>query len=137
FLMVLPKGLPTLQQFNAGIWTCPDNVFCSEHTEDSFISCTTNPALCGPKTDHIPILSTLKLEMPHVHSESNRNFHNMDWIEFNSLLLPRLESLGPPSPIVTQAEFQEAARNLTKVLQETIEEIVPLSKPSPHSKCWW
>ncbi|KIJ19214.1 hypothetical protein PAXINDRAFT_109764 [Paxillus involutus ATCC 200175] len=136
-LMVLPKGLPTLQQLNTGNWTCLDNVFCTEHTEDSFISCNTNPALCGPKTDHVPILSILELEIPHAQSESNCNFRNTDWVEFNKSLSLRLNSLGPPCTIVTQASFQEAASRLTRVIQEMIEEVVPLSRSSPHSKRWW
>ncbi|KIK79513.1 hypothetical protein PAXRUDRAFT_161154 [Paxillus rubicundulus Ve08.2h10] len=139
-MMVLPKCLPTLQQLNAGIWTHPDNVFCTEHTKDSFISCNTNMApnqlviLCDK---HIPILSTLKLEIPHAQNKSNRNFHNIDWEEFNKSLLPRLGQMGPPCTITTQAEFGRAASNLTRAIQETIKEVVPLSKPSPHLKQWW
>ena len=66
-IMTLPKGLPTLQASRSKNWTRPDNVFCTDHTEASFISCTTNPALRGPCTDHVPILSILELE---VHQEN-------------------------------------------------------------------
>ncbi|KAF8835918.1 hypothetical protein BDN67DRAFT_861720, partial [Paxillus ammoniavirescens] len=132
-----PKGLPTLQQLNAGIWTRLDNIFCTEHTKDSFISCNTNPALRGPKTDHIPILSTLELKIPHTWNESNRNFCNTDWEEFNKSLLSRLEQMGPLCTITTQVEFGGATSNFTRVIQETIKEVVPLSKPSPHLKQWW
>ncbi|KIK79459.1 hypothetical protein PAXRUDRAFT_16324 [Paxillus rubicundulus Ve08.2h10] len=111
--------------------------YAAEHTKDFFINCSTNLALWGPETNHTPILSILELEIPHTQAESNRNFHNTDWEKFNKSLQLKLEALGPPGAIVTQEDFQGAAHRLNKTIQNTIEEVVPLTKPSPHSKWWW
>jgi endonuclease/exonuclease/phosphatase family metal-dependent hydrolase len=73
-IMTLPKGLPTLQSTSSKNWTRPDNVFCTDHTGESFLSCTTNPALRGPATDHVPILSIIDLEIPHATTEIKHNF---------------------------------------------------------------
>ncbi|KAG2035452.1 hypothetical protein BDR03DRAFT_1062080 [Suillus americanus] len=114
----LPKGIPTLQSSSSGNWTQPDNVFCTDHSMDFFTACGTNPALRGPKTDHVPILKT-------------------DWDKCKETSTARLDTRPAPSPLVTDEEFQSAARNLALTLDETISETVPLSKPNPHSKRWW
>lgn len=62
----LPKGMLILQSASTRNWTCPDNVLCTDHTLETFIMCKTNPALRGPKTDHIPIQSVLELTVPRV-----------------------------------------------------------------------
>jgi len=38
---------------------------------------------------------------------------------------------------VTNEEFQNAAHRITQAITDTIENHVPLVKPSPHSKRWW
>ena len=59
----LPKNMPTLQVLASKNWTCPDNVFCSENTCQSFIHCYTEPCF-RDCTDHVPIISILELETP-------------------------------------------------------------------------
>lgn len=136
-VMALPKGLPTLQSSSSKNWTRPDNVFCTDHTSDSFIRCSTNPALRGPATDHLPILSILDLEIPRATTEEKHNYRETDWDEFNTLLAAELDKIPPAQPLVTDEEFQQAARNLTNAIQRTVEQKVPKSKPNPHSKRWW
>ena len=59
-VMALPKNIPTLESMSTKHWTRPDNVLCSVNTEAMLVSCTTNPWLRGPGTDHVPILTTLE-----------------------------------------------------------------------------
>ena len=46
--MALPPYIPTLQAFSTGNWTRPDNMWCTSHTMDLFVKCTTD--LSGPLT---------------------------------------------------------------------------------------
>jgi hypothetical protein len=135
--MILPKGIPTLQLSNSKNWTCPDNVFCTDHSSDIFTSCNTNPASRGPKTDHVPITSILELEIPLANTEPAHNFHNTNWDKFKENLQTNLNTLNPLSPILTEGVFHNTARKLTEVIQETIKQNIPMSKPSPYSKHWW
>jgi len=59
----LPKDVPTLQSSSTRNWTRPDNVFCTEHTSQSLLECNTAPERHGPKTDHLPILTTLDMSL--------------------------------------------------------------------------
>ena len=136
-IMTLPKGLPTLQASRTKNWTRPDNIFCTDHTEASFVSCTTNPALRGPCTDHVPILSILDLEVPRATCESMYNYRDTDWEKFNKTLKTHMAKLPQAQPLVTDDEFQISARDITKAIQSTIEETIPRSRPNPHSKRWW
>ncbi|KAG2051751.1 DNase I-like protein [Suillus hirtellus] len=86
----LVKDKPTLQSTRTGNWTQPDNVFCTEHTLEAFTICDTAPRLCPPKMDHIPILSTLDLDIPQATTTINYNYQDVDWEKFNSLLRTRI-----------------------------------------------
>ena len=54
--MVLPAGIPTLQAFRTGNFSCPDNVFCSADLVPTFVVCDTWPQLRPARTDHFPLL---------------------------------------------------------------------------------
>jgi hypothetical protein len=133
----LPKGEPTLQASSTGNWTRPDNVFCTDHTMDFFTKCNTNPALRGPKTDHVPIHSILELTVPRTQHEPTRNFRDTDWEQFRETLAQRLDTRPAPSTLTSDNEFQLATRNLALTLDKVISETTPLSKNCPHSKRWW
>jgi hypothetical protein len=60
----------------------------------------------------------------------------VDWDAFNKQLKLTI-STRPAQPIASEEEFQEAAHHLTQSITTTMEVCVPLSKPCPHSKCWW
>ena len=62
-VMLLPKDIPMLQSMATKNWTRVDNVFATHNTEHLVVVCDTNPRLCGPGTDHVPILMTLDLEV--------------------------------------------------------------------------
>ncbi|KAG2052021.1 hypothetical protein BDR06DRAFT_888815, partial [Suillus hirtellus] len=133
----LPKDKPTLQSTSSGNWTRPDNVFCSDNTLESFIICDTAPRLRAPKTDHVPILITLDLEIPQATVTISHNYRETDWKAFSELLKERLASIPPPVELTTQEEFQTAANRLAETLDAVIEAKVPKSKPNLHAKRWW
>ena len=135
-VQTLPKDLPTLQSSSSGNWTRPDNVFCTNHSEPLIMLCTTDPDQRGPKTDHVPILTRIDLDVPLAPDADFRNYREVDWESFNSYLSTLLSRL-PLTPIETEAQFQEAARGLDLALRETVENCVPKTKPSPHSRRWW
>jgi len=130
----LPKDKPTLQSTNTGNWTCPDNVFCTDHTLDSFIICDTAPRLRAPKTDHVPILSTLDLDIPRATVTTSYNYRDVDWEKFSTHIEERLQRIPPPQPIIDLDSFRTAAKDLATALHDVIEDQVPKSRPNPHAK---
>lgn len=135
-LQLLPGNIPTLQSTATGNWTCPDNVFGTEGLLDAVVSCTTEPYLCGPKTDHLPILLALNLEVPRTTSTPRLNWRDVDWTKFNETLSTALDPL-PPLPLASADEFQQMARHIMQAITSTAKLLVPQSKPCPHSKRWW
>ncbi|KIJ06408.1 hypothetical protein PAXINDRAFT_24238, partial [Paxillus involutus ATCC 200175] len=136
-VMALPKNMPTLEALATRNWTRPDNVFCSDNTTESIVSCHTEPALRGPLTDHVPILTVLDLEIQRTSIKRMRNFKDVDWKEFQKTLKNKLAKYPPTQPIVTDTELQTTAEGFTKAVMETIEDVVPMSRPSLHVKRWW
>jgi len=135
--MALPKDKPTLQSTSSGNWTRPDNVFCTAHTLELFTLCDTAPRRRPPCTDHVPILSTLDLDIPRTTTTTTYNFRDVDWKEFRDRLNTHLADIPEPMPITSEAQFQAAAAKLITAIQRTIEDKTPRTKPSPHAKRWW
>jgi len=135
---ILPAELPTLQSTSTGNWTRPDNVFGTSQIQESVISCTTEPSLRGPKTDHVPILLELDLQPSRnsLDTIDRRNWKKVDWEEFNKQLSERL-SPKPPLPLASEDEFQSSARHITKSITDTIESCVPTIKSSSYARRWW
>lgn len=132
------QALPTLQSSSTRNWTRPDNVFCTEHTSDTIASCNTAPDKRGPKTDHVPILTTLDMSIQASPDSPSWNYRSVDWDKFNSALNDALTNqVGPPRVLETAEEFQQAARNLDLALCQTVESSVPKTHPHPHTKRWW
>jgi len=71
----LPKDVPTLQSSSTRNWTCPDNVFCMEHTSQSLLECNMAPERHGPKTDHLPILTTLDMSLTALSDSPLWNYY--------------------------------------------------------------
>jgi len=84
--MALPRDRPTLQSSSSSNWTRPDNVFCTTHTLDAVTICDTAPRRCPPCTDHVPILCTLDLVIPHTLNITTYNYREVDWEAFNGCL---------------------------------------------------
>ncbi|KAG2051759.1 hypothetical protein BDR06DRAFT_889056, partial [Suillus hirtellus] len=135
-LQLLPCGIPTLQSTSTGNWTRPDNVFGTERLAEVVISCNTDPGQRGPRTDHVPIQLVLDLRAAKTNDTPSKNWKDTEWDDFNKHLAGILEA-SPPRPLASAEEFQQAAKTLTDAITRTIEECVPQSKPSPHSKRWW
>ena len=136
-VQALPKGLPMLQSSSTGNWTRPDNIFCSDQSIEALTFCTTDLDQRGPKTDHVPILTHIDLEIPPAPDSDFRNYHKVDWGEFNMHLNDWLSALEPLNQIETEEEFQRLAHGLDEAIRDTVESCVPKTKPSPHSRRWW
>jgi len=134
--MALPPGIPTLQALSTGNWTRPDNVWCFNHTTNLITQCYTNPGLRGPNTDHLPILSELDLPPTRSTPKPYRNFQTTDWKKFTDTLTTLL-SHSEPKRLTSEAEFKAALHAINTALNETIETVVPIRNPFPHTKRWW
>ena len=135
--MVLPKGIPTLRHMCTKRYSRPDNVFSMPGLQDSITKCEVDSALKPTSTDHFPVLTYIQLPQERVNTPPSFNFRETDWEEFRQKLEPRLRH-SLDKPIITNIEqLNTAVGNLTQALQETIQEVVKISKPRPDSKRWW
>ncbi|KAG2076436.1 hypothetical protein BDR04DRAFT_947760, partial [Suillus decipiens] len=132
----LPHGTPTLQASSTGNWTHPDNVFGTKNILNAIVSCNMIPDLYGPKTDHLPILLTLDLTIPHTFHEMHHNWWKVDWDAFKMHLQTAITT-KPASPLISDDEFQQAAHHLINAIMFTMDACILFSKPCPHSKRWW
>src|ERR1700743_1377678 len=103
--MALPPIIPTLHAHSTGNWTRPDNVWCSIHTTELIVKCDTDPGLRGPRTDHLPILTTLDISLVRNAPRSSRNFRATNWDEFVKHLTNRLDSHPAPKRLTTTDEL--------------------------------
>lgn len=138
-VMALEKYIPTLRAMNSGNYTRTDNVFITDDFRDRILQCKTFPKLRPPKTDHIPILTSLDIER---HLEINApkfNFCKVDWKDFKDTLrahLPDTRDSVPPE-LQTPQEFHAALKCVMEAIEKAVERNVPKSRPSPYSKRWW
>ena len=131
--MALPLDVPTHRHLVTKKWSCLDNVFYTPHTLEALISCDTMPALQGPTTDHIPIVSIFDLQLLYKDLPPRQDFHGTDWEIFETKLDEFL-LLKPPRTLTSTQEVDEAGAHLINSIQHTITEVIPLAKPCPHSK---
>ena len=135
--LVLPPGIPTHLHNVTKKWTRLDQVFVSEDHMDSVVTCDALSDTPGINTDHIPILTTLDLNLTRTQATQPRNFRNVNWEAFVKMLTSKLEKAGTPTRIRTPSEIPSACLKLTEALQETIEEEVPTTEIGIKSKRWW
>jgi hypothetical protein len=136
--MALPKDIPTLEFMGRNKnWTRPDNVFCSQNAMEVLVRCTTVPGQRGAGTDHVPIDTTLSLPVTRIIPSTSHNFRATDWDEFKDTLKQKLAALPPPERIQSEAAFHQRVTTFTTSILDTIDQAVPKSKPSPHTKRWW
>jgi hypothetical protein len=131
--MALPKDIPTLEAMAMKNLTRVDNVFCSEDLLDHFISCNMDPQQRPQKTDHMPVISVIDISPVTSVHKPRLNYRLTDWTEFNKTLKSKLDAILDPIEIATTDDFQQMFEVLDKVIQETIKEHVPMSKPCPYS----
>ena len=101
--MVLPGSLPTHLHNVSKRWSRLDNVFLTDHSLDTIISCVTLPEQRGICTDHLPILTKLDLTASVSTPKAMHNFRDMDWEQFRNSLETKLSQLSLPTMINTQA----------------------------------
>lgn len=112
-------------------------MFISKDALDSVITCEVQTNMLGINTDHVPILMTLDLSLTCVQTTMPKNFHDVDWEEFNKELEAKLDQLPYLSRICTQAELDEACNKLTSTIQDVIQDKVPTTELGVKSKKWW
>ena len=135
--MTLPKDLPTLEVMSTKNWTRPDNVFCSVNLADKIIRCDTDLSRRGPGADHVPIITAVELLAKWTGSNPLHNFQATDWEAFGNVLSMRLNIVPDLALILSEDDFTQAVSKLVKVLQDTIQAVVPKMRPSPYAKQWW
>jgi endonuclease/exonuclease/phosphatase family metal-dependent hydrolase len=94
--MALPPGIPIHIHKVTKKWTRLDHVFISEDALDSILVCEALSDAQGINTDHLPILTTLDLDLTCAPSSEPKNYHNVDWEQFKKALDSRLDFLPPP-----------------------------------------
>jgi hypothetical protein len=135
--MALPGGIPTHFHNVTKKWTRLGQVFLSEHSENLLITCDTFVEQRGIKTDHLPIVTELKLATSTVVEPLLPNFRNVDWDEFHNMLKSKLTSTQPVQIIRNQAQLDQSCADLINTLQAVIQEKVPVTKITSKSKRWW
>ncbi len=136
-VMALPKGIPTIRTHRTKRYTRPDNVFMTDHTLMHLVRCDVDPMWRPPNTDHFPIVTILDLPNEKVIPNPKRNFKMTDWEKFRETLTEKTVELREPGELDTVQALEEQTQRLTEIIQETIEQIVPLVKFSPYMKRWW
>jgi hypothetical protein len=135
--MSLPKGIPTLQHMRSKKYSCPDNVICTATLQPFIVKSEVQAKIRPTSTDHFPIITNINLPQTRIPPDPSFNFRKADWDDFNKTLKIKLDLLPQPEPIRDLQHLEEMGNNLTRVLQETIEEKVMQSKPRPDAKHWW
>lgn len=135
--LALPSGIPTHFHNVTKKWSRLDQVFISDHSTDLIESCDTVPHFRSTKTDHLPIMTKLSLTTQTAIVPPTQNFREVDWTTFRESLSARLDSLGNPGPINNQDQLNSSCDLVTKALQETIRENVPIVDICSKSKRWW
>jgi len=134
--LALPPGIPTYETATHN-WTCLDNIWHSHHDSDPIISCITDPHICPPKADHLPIITVIELPIARTSSPPSHDFHSIDFDEFNTTLKAHLDRESPATLINSKEEFDEKVDSLTSIIQQTIYDLALMKKPWPFSKRWW
>jgi ribonuclease HI/exonuclease III len=135
--MALPAGIPTLRAHRTKNWTRVDNVFVSARLEDKVIKCMTLPGNKGVKTDHVPIVTELDLEVAKKVFVPTKKFREANWDNFREVLTHHLARIPAPKELKNQEELSKAVTDLLDVLGFTIDVVVEDSKPCARTKKWW
>ena len=72
-------------------------MFLSDHSKNLLISCNTQTEHRGINTDHLPIVTKLKLSIGTNEEKPTHNFQEVDWEGFNKALEEQLAKLHPPT----------------------------------------
>ena len=134
--MALPSGIPTYKSAIHS-WTRPDNVWLSHQALNLLISCNTKPSIRPINADHLPIITCLDMPVPRAAPKLLPDFRNMNIETFNTALQTKLTNNSPAHMITSMEAFHTKVDQVTAIIQETIQEQIPIRKPCPFSKRWW
>src|SRR5882724_3205860 len=135
--MALPKGIPTLQALSTGNFMRPDNVFISSSIVGHLVRCGTLPDKRPARSDHIPIITELDLEVNERAEPPCPSFRLADWKAVRETLMAKLTVLGPAQETRTHSELYEQVIMLTQAISEAMDVSVPKGGMLPHKKRWW
>jgi endonuclease/exonuclease/phosphatase family metal-dependent hydrolase len=135
-VMALPPGLPTHELSTTKNHSRLDNVFIDSLLAEQVTKCTATPTTRTISTDHFPIETIIQLEHPKAKTVERRNFRQVDWDKFREKLTIELADTRA-SALTNIEDFEARREKITKAIQNTIQELVPLSRLSAHSKRWW
>src|SRR6201996_5071506 len=110
--------------------------FASDTISDLFISCNTAPERRPTRTDHYPILIELDIAPRRSPQTLQRNFRNVDWIEFEEALSEKLQNLGDPR-IRSANELRTFVTAFYRAITSVVENLVPPMKICGWTKRWW
>ena len=135
--MLLPKDIPTLHAMASQNYTCPDNILASSTIQELITEWQTILEECPPRTDHIPIITTIEMNPGRQVTVPKPNFKVTDWPNFQKELTKKLANLDPQNQVQSECEFYNRLNALTAAITDTIEATVPKINPLPFTKCWW
>ena len=134
--MVLLVGIPTHHHYVTKKWFRLDQVFVTESTINTIISCKAKPNDKGLNTDHIPIVTRLDMSLGRTPEMTTNNYRNVDWEKFWETLQGKLQEFGVPNRIKDQAVLNRECEQLMIALQETTRKEVPITDVCPKLKRW-
>jgi len=97
--LALPSGIPTHYHNVTKKWTRLDQVFISEHSTDIIESCNMESRFRSIKTNHLPVVTKLNLEVPTAQPTVFCNFRKVDWGDFRENLAKHLTNIKGPQQI--------------------------------------
>jgi hypothetical protein len=134
--MALPKGTNTLETAG-GNWTRPDNVFMTHELLDHITICDVAADLRPVKADHMPIKITLDVGFEKSEAMESYKWKDVEWKDFQSDLADALRAQGPPRPLNSIHELEQAAIRLDGILQDLIAKHVETIRICGYTKRWW
>jgi hypothetical protein len=135
-LLMLLKGIPMLQT-PAGNWTRPDNIWQCNTPDNPIICCNTVPAIHPPLADHMPIITTLDLPLPHLVVATSLDFRATDWTIVHSNLSLWLEAESPATCIRSKEEFYKKVDVLVHIISEVLDKNLDERQHNPYKQQWW
>ena len=134
--MALPPYTPTIVNSRGG-QTRPDNVFITGDIANWITKCEVQPDDVPPLADHFPIITYLSFPVPKPVKSRPWNFKATNWEHFRRVLAEKLEATPIRARLRDAEEVDGALDQLERSVLDTMERVVPKSKPSPYAKRWW
>ena len=135
--MALPKHIPTLKVMASKNYTRTDNVFVSIDMHNALITCDTKPYDQPPRTDHMPIDTTIDLELRRNTEKMRYDFRAINWDKFNETLANKIQNQVLSTTLTCSADLFDRIDLLNRIINETIEEEAPTTRPTSYTKRWW